>query len=95
MLTQELSHGVRLWKSGSKERLQQMFPASSDEKVDGMKSFSESYHKYKRNYVKNLFFNPDNNNLSRCFAMFAMSQFLFIFSDCTGAFTTTGGVHLL
>ena len=36
MLTKELSDGVRYWKSGSKERLQQMFPTSaSEEEVDG------------------------------------------------------------
>ena len=65
MLTQELSHGVKYWESGSKERLQQMFPASADEKVDGVKSFTESYHKYKKEYVKHLGFNPKEGNLSK------------------------------
>ena len=62
MLTQELSN----WKSGSKERLQQMFPTSTKEDEDGVKSFTESYHKYKREYVKSLGFNPDEENLSKC-----------------------------
>ena len=67
MLTQELNHGVKYWNSGSKERLQQMFPTSaSDEEVDGVKSLTESYHKYKREYVKHLSFNPEEENLSKC-----------------------------
>ena len=66
MLTQELSNGVKFWKDGSKERLQQMFPTSAEEEEDGMKSFTESYHKYKREYVKHLNFNPEEKNLSRC-----------------------------
>ena len=67
MLTQELNHGVMYWNSGSKERLQQMFPTSaSEEEVDGVKSFTESYHNYKRDYVKHLGFNPEEENLSRC-----------------------------
>ena len=70
MLTQELSHGVRLWERGSKERLQQMFPASTDEKAHGVKSFTESYHKYKRQYVKNLGLNPEGENLGKVLLKF-------------------------
>ena len=66
MLTQELSPGSRFWKSGFKERLQLMFPNSVDEKVDGVKLFTESYHKYKWNYVRHLGFNPQEDNLSKC-----------------------------
>ena len=66
MLTQELSHGVLYWRGGSKESLQQMFLTSTDEEEDGMKSFTESYHKYKREYVKHLNFNPEEENLSKC-----------------------------
>ena len=68
MLTQELSHGITKysWVSGSKERLQQMFPTSAKEEEDGVKSFTESYHKYKREYVKHLSFNPEEENLSKC-----------------------------
>ena len=44
-----------------------MFPTSTDRKADEVKSASESYHKYKRKYVKHLCFNPDNENLSKCF----------------------------
>ena len=66
MLTQELSHGVSYWESGSKERVQQMFPTSAKEEEDEVKSFTESYHKYKREYVKHLNFNPEEENLSKC-----------------------------
>ena len=66
-LTEEIYNGVRIWNSGSKERvhtaLQQIFPTSADEDVDDVKSLTESYHKYKREYVKHLGFNPDNKNL--------------------------------
>ena len=64
MMAHELSNGVSNWKSGSKQRLQQMFPA--DEEEDGVKSFTKSYHKYKRQYVKHLSFNPKEENLSKC-----------------------------
>ena len=65
MLSQEVSHGVlppgvSLWKIGSKERLQQIF---AKEEEDEMKSFTKSYHKYKREYVKHLGFNPKEENL--------------------------------
>ena len=60
-----LSNGVKYWKSGYQERLQQMFPTSSDEEIDEVKSFTESYHKYKRDYVRHLGFNPEEENLSR------------------------------
>ena len=60
-----LSNGVKYWKSGYQERLQQMFPTSSDEEIDEVKSFTESYHNYKRNYVKHLGFNPEEENLSK------------------------------
>ena len=65
MMTQELSHGVRYWKMGSKERLQQMFSTFTKEEEDGVKSLTESYHKYKREYVKHLSFNPEEENLSK------------------------------
>ena len=69
-LTEELNSYA--WKqSVSKERvlvaLQQMFPTSADEKVDNIKSLTESYHRYKREYVKHLNFNPQAETLSKCF----------------------------
>ena len=64
MLTQELSQGVKYWESGSKERVQQMFLSSTKEEVGGMKSFTVSYHKYKREYVNHLTFNSEEENLS-------------------------------
>ena len=57
-------------KKDSKERLhvalQQMFPTSTEEKVDEMKPLTDSYHKYKREYLKHLSFNPKEENLSKC-----------------------------
>ena len=69
MLTQELTDGVQdwIWKDESKkEQLQQLFPASTDEDIDGVKSLTESYHNYKREYVKHLSFNPEEETLSKC-----------------------------
>ena len=65
MLTQELIDGASFWKDGPKERLQQMFPNSADEEEDGLKSLKESYRKYKKEYVKDLNFNPGEENLSK------------------------------
>ena len=92
MLTQELSHGVMHWRGGSKESLQQMFLTSTDEEEDGMKSFTESYHKYKREYVKHLGFNPKEENLSKCILAYPSS---FASSFCAGTCATGGSVHLL
>ena len=44
---------------------QQMFPISAEKSIDRVKSLTESYHKYKREYVQHLGFNPDNKNLSK------------------------------
>ena len=73
MMTHNLRYGVNWeWRqSENKERLyvalQQMFPISADEKVAEVKSVvTERYHKYKREYVKHLSFNPDKENLSEC-----------------------------
>ena len=70
MLTQELSQLYVLTMGESKERLsaalQLMLSTSAvDEKIDKVKSLTESYHKYKREYVKHLGFNPDNENLCK------------------------------
>ena len=68
MLNQELHHGF-YGQTEPKERLfaalQQMFPVSAEEKIDRVKSLTEIYHKYKREYVQHLSFNPDNKNLSK------------------------------
>ena len=76
MLTQELSNGVSYWESGSKERLQHMFATSTKEEEDGLKSFTESYHKYKREYVKHLGFNPKEENLSKCILAYPIPIFI-------------------
>ena len=92
-LTHDLSNGVKYWKSGYKERLhlalQQMFPTSVGMQVE---SVTEIYHKYKREYLKLLSFNPDFENLSEFFLTW---QCLYISSNNTGACTTGGSVHLL
>ena len=69
-MTQEMTHGLPWFEEESKENilvaLQQMFPASADKKEDEVESFTKSYQKYKREYVKHLVFNtdPENRNLS-------------------------------
>ena len=60
--------GLQEWGQGSKRIeavFQQMFPnsSSSDDKKDRMLMFSEAYHKYKRNYLRHLSFNPEEQNL--------------------------------
>ena len=66
MLTEELGNGRRF---DSKERLdvafQHMFPTSAEEREDEIQSLTESYHKYKREYVKHLSFTPDGEFLSK------------------------------
>ena len=47
--------------------LQQMLPVSIEEGADDVRSMTEEYHRYKREYVKHLNFNPGNKNLSECF----------------------------
>ena len=66
-LTQALDDSST-WSPYESERfliaLQQMFAISADKKEDDLKSFKESYLRYKRKYVKHIGFNPDNDNLS-------------------------------
>ena len=70
MLAHELRFGVDwpLSKTEPKERLyaalQKMFPTSTDENGNEVKSLTESYYKYKQEYVRHLGFNPHNKNLS-------------------------------
>ena len=70
MLTYEFRYRTR-WTSDmdSKERLfaalEQMFPISAEETIDRVKSLTESYHKYKREHVQHIGFNPNNKNLSK------------------------------
>ena len=40
---------------------------STEEEGDNVRSMTEEYHRYKREYVKHLNFNPDAENLSKCF----------------------------
>ena len=74
MLTDVLLEGV-LWdygQHGNRQRLyvdlRQMFLISADKDVAVVKSLTESYHKYKRQYAKHLSFKPYNTkNLSEYF----------------------------
>ena len=71
-LTQELTDGVKYWNHDEqKERiaaLRLMFPNLADQNKDIMKSITAKYHEYKRDYVKHMSFNPDDENLSKCFS---------------------------
>ena len=73
LLAHHLLNGVQ-WNWGdndNKERLyfdlRQMFPISADEKLSEVKLLTESYHKYKREYVKHIYFNPAIENLCKFF----------------------------
>ena len=46
--------------------LEQMFPALAESKVGEVARLTKIYHKYKREYVKHLSFDPSNGNLSKC-----------------------------
>ena len=69
MLTHELRMLTHELRMESREHLhvalKQMFPASADEKVYEVEPLTESYHKYKNEYVKHLSFNPEEENLSK------------------------------
>ena len=71
-LTQELTDGIKYWNHDEqKERiaaLRLMFPNLADQNKDIMKSITAKYHEYKRDYVKHMSFNPDDENLSKCFS---------------------------
>ena len=70
MLTQELSKTVYKYNAESKERLsvalnRMLSNSLGDDEIDEVKSLTESYHKYKREYVKHLSFDPANENLGK------------------------------
>ena len=44
----------------------------SDKQVDEERSFTESYQKYKEDYVKVLGFNLDDNNFSKNYKIFSL-----------------------
>ena len=46
-----------------------MLPILADKAVDEVKLLTENYHKYKGEYVKHLSFNPEDENLSKCFCL--------------------------
>ena len=43
-----------------------MLIASAEEGEDGVRKLTEKYHKYKREYVRHLSFNPEDETLSKC-----------------------------
>ena len=100
-LTRELRKGMIngvKWENGqdkSKENLldalQQLLPSSEEAKVGEL---TKSYHKYKREYVKHLSFNPKEENLSKCIFRFFLSLCAFDSSCYVGACTTRGSSHL-
>ena len=69
MLYKELANELTWGRVENREQfrvaLQERFPISAEEKVDEVQSVTESYHKYKHEYVKHLSFNVDNKKLSK------------------------------
>ena len=61
--------GSSYWRLAEKESfydaIQEIFPSAMLEREDQAKSLTEAYHKYKSNYVRHLFFDPDNENLCK------------------------------
>ena len=54
-----------------RQYLQKLFPSSTaDEKVDDMLEVTEAYHNYKKKYVRQLFFNPKEEDLSKVVFVF-------------------------
>ena len=97
-LAQELRKGMMngiKWDYGRDEAkenlidaLQQLLPPAEEAQV---KTLTEAYQEYKREYVKHLLFNPNFENLSK----YSLALHLyFVFSRDDGARTTSGSVHL-
>ena len=64
-ITDELGKGIKRF-----EVLQQLFPnLSADEESKSVDSLTRIYHKYKREYVKHLSFNPSMEDLSKYILM--------------------------
>ena len=68
VLTQDLGKGI-WWQRGFSQgrfenALRQVF--QQDIRSEEVKSVTEKYHTYKRNYVKHISFNPGKENFSKC-----------------------------
>ena len=54
---------------GGKDRLdlalEKILPVTEEDKEDDVKSLTKEYHKYKREYVKHIFFSTKKKNLSK------------------------------
>ena len=60
------------------DALKKIFPNSStNEKTNDLNILIEAYHNYKRNFVKQLFFTPEGENLSKNILLIGH-----ILSDC-------------
>ena len=68
VLTQDLGKGIWWQRGFSKERfengLRQVF--QQDIRTEEVRTVTEKYHTYKRNYVKHISFNPGKDNFSKC-----------------------------
>ena len=54
---------------GGKDRLdlalEKILPVTEEDKEDDVKSLTKEYHKYKRKYVKHIFFSANKKNLRK------------------------------
>ena len=68
VLTQDLGKGIWWQRGFSQERfengLRQVF--QQDIRTEEVRTVTEKYHTYKRNYVKLISFNPGKENFSKC-----------------------------
>ena len=69
--------------------LQQMFPYTPDDQKRDL--MTKAYHNYKKQYVKQLSFDPEKNNLSEYTFNRVVIQF---FSCHAGPCATRGSAHL-
>ena len=82
-LTHELRDGVH-WRHPSDENkrrlvaLPQMFSTSAAMEEDNLNSLTERYHKYKREYVKHITFNPEKESLGK----YMLEFIIFIHFQC-------------
>ena len=61
------------------EALQQILPpAEVKREEDDLKPLTDAYHKYKREYVKQITFNPDADNLSIFFNFTHLKQQIYM-----------------
>ena len=102
VLTQDLGKGIYwdwrtgLSREGFEDALGQVF--QQDIRTEEVRTVTEKYHTYKRNYVKHISFNPGKENFSKCIFdsiryNFTLNFFVSSFRAHTCA--TSASVHLL